>query len=213
MSPLPYAPLSAAAIDGLKPGYVLYLGRIVPEKNLEVLIRAHAASRIPGDLVITGEHGHAPAYLAAMTRLADDLSPGRVRFTGSRFGAAKAALLHNARVVACPSRIEGLPLAVLEAMSCARIVVASDIAHRELLPAGCGVLVATDGVGAWSIALRSAVDGACDGVGDSAAERARAVYGWEPIADRTLKLYRDVLVRRSPRAGATLPLRSRPGRR
>lgn len=205
----PWTDLSAAGVDGLVPGYTLALGRIVPEKNLEVVIRAHARSGVAGDLVITGGHGHAPDYLARLVRIADDVAPGRVRFTGSRFGAAKAALLHNAGVIAFPSRLEGLPLAVLEAMACGGTVIASDIApHRELLPAGCGVLVPAHDVGAWERALRMSAEGRFTGNGGRARARALGQYGWDPIADRTVALYRDVLRRRSERGAANPRLRS-----
>lgn len=202
-----YAPLSDAGVDGLRPGFALYLGRIVPEKNLETLIRAFAASRYPGELVITGGHGHAPEYLAKVARLAHEIAPRRVRFTGSRFDRAKAALLRHAGVVAFPSHLEGLPLAMLEAMACGRTVLASDIPpHRELLHERCGVLLPMNDVGAWTSALEAGADGRYAGAGACAAARAREQYGWDPIVERTIGVYRDVLASRSGR------LRSPPGR-
>ncbi len=204
---LAHARLVEAGVDGLQPGFALYLGRLVPEKNLETLIRAFAASRYPGELVITGGHGHAPEYLAKISRLAADLAPGRVRFTGSRFDRAKAALLRHAGVVAFPSHLEGLPLAMLEAMSCGRTVLGSDIApHRELLHGGCGVLLPMNDVAAWTRALEASADGRFAGMGHRAASRAVEQYGWDPIADQTIEVYRDVLAARTGR------LRRHPGR-
>jgi glycosyltransferase involved in cell wall biosynthesis len=204
----PHARLADAGVDGLTPGFALYLGRIVPEKNLETLIRAFARARHPNELLITGGHGHAPEYLSHIARLAADIAPGRVRFTGSRFDRAKAALLRHAGVVAFPSHLEGLPLAMLEAMSCARTVLGSDIPpHRELLHDGCGVLLPMNDVDAWGTALHASSAGQFAGYGARAAARAADRYGWDPITERTIEVYRNVLAARSGR------LRSAPGPR
>jgi glycosyltransferase involved in cell wall biosynthesis len=192
VDPIAFQPLSAAGIADLEPGYLLYVGRIVPEKDLETLIRAHAASGSARPLVIVGSAGHDHAHLDHLRGLVRS----DVRFVGPRFGEQKAALLHHAAAFATASRLEGLPLALLEAMSAGRAVIASDIApHRELVPDDrIGRRVPAGDVAAWALALGSV--GRADGTGEAARDRAVREYGWDPVADRTVAVYRDVLARR-----------------
>lgn len=189
-------PLAAAGAPGLEPGFFLYLGRLVPEKNLETLLRAHTRAATGRKLVITGSHGHAPAYFEHLRATAGP----DVVFTGPKFGPAKAALLHHAAAFCTPSRLEGLPLSVLEAMACGRCVLASDIpAHRELLADGAGRLIPADDEAAWADAMRLVASAPDARVGERARLRAEARYGWDPIADRTLEVYRDVVNKRVTR--------------
>lgn len=105
--------------------FVLFLGRIVPEKQVHVLIQAFA--RLKGDfhLLVAGSSSHSDEYVAMVNRLAD--ADERVTMLGSRYGAEKAWLLRNAAVFVQPSTIEGQPIALLEALACDRLTIVSDI--------------------------------------------------------------------------------------
>jgi glycosyltransferase involved in cell wall biosynthesis len=194
VEPLPFAELAEAGVQGLVPGFLLYLGRLVPEKRVDLLLAAHAAAGDVPPLVIAGSAPRGSPLGDALRRAVRS----DVRFVGSRTGAAKAALLHHAGAVVSASRVEGLPLAILEGMAHARAIVASDIApHRELVTDGVhGRLVAGESVAAWADALRRARNAEAHGLAGRA--RALAEFGWDPIADRTVGLYREVL-RRRPR--------------
>ncbi len=116
----------AQPIDGVGAcPFALFLGRIVPEKQVHVLIQAFA--RLQGDfqLVIAGSSSHSDDYVTTVNQLAalDD----RVTMLGSRYGAEKTWLLRNAAVFVQPSTIEGQPIALLEALACDRLTVVSDI--------------------------------------------------------------------------------------
>jgi glycosyltransferase involved in cell wall biosynthesis len=111
--------------------------RLDEVKRLDLLLRAAAAPGAAYTLALIGEGPEAPR----LRRLAADLGlGGRVTFAGE---VPDAARLFNAfDVFAAPSRKEGLPLAVVEAMALGRPVVASDIpAHREALGEASGGLV------------------------------------------------------------------------
>ncbi len=145
------APLAAF---GLEPGgYSLFVGRLVPEKGVHVALDAFEQL---GDetLVLLGGARHEDAYVRELHARADR-SNGRIRFLGIQTGDVLAALYEHARALVAPSFHEGQPLAVLEAMTYGRCVVASDIhAHVELL-AGTGVLWPAGDAAALADALRS----------------------------------------------------------
>lgn len=118
---------------GLEPNsYVLYVGRIVPEKAVDLLVQAYAD--VPGDtkLVIAGGSSHSDGFVATVHRLAE--SDPRVIFTGYVYGSELGALYSNAAVFVLPSYLEGMPLTLLEAGSYGRPVVVSDLpVHQEVL--------------------------------------------------------------------------------
>lgn len=113
-------------------GYLLYLGRLVPEKRIDDLILAFRRVQTCHKLVITGEGGYTDPYVAHLHRLAT--SDPRVVFTGLQNGPAVHTLLRNAALFVLPSELEGLPMALLECMQHGTPAVVSDIPpHRELL--------------------------------------------------------------------------------
>ena len=108
-----------------KEKYVLYLGRLVPEKGVTYLLDAF--SRIDTDLklVIAGGASHSGDYVEKIKELAKRDS--RVVLTGFVQGNLLAELFSNAYLYVLPSDIEGMPISLLEAMSFGRRCLASDI--------------------------------------------------------------------------------------
>ena len=106
-------------------GYILFVGRLVPEKAPDLLIRAFG--RLPGDrrLVIAGGSSFTDEYVASLERLAG--SDDRVLLAGYVYGDALAELYSNAAAFVLPSTLEGLPLTLLEAAAYGTSIVASDI--------------------------------------------------------------------------------------
>ncbi len=114
--------------------YALFVGRLVPEKAPDQLIRAFR--RVPGDyrLVIAGGSSFTGEYVDELHRLAAD--DPRILFTGYVFGEALDELYTNAAAFVLPSTLEGLPLTLLEAMEYGAPIVASNIPpHREVIDA------------------------------------------------------------------------------
>ena len=121
----------------LRPGgYVLFVGRLVPEKAPDLLMRAFA--RLPDDdlrLVVAGGSSFTADFVWTLRTLAR--RDRRVLMPGYLHGAPLAELYANAAVFVLPSDVEGMPLTLLEAASHGVPVLASDIApHVELLGAG-----------------------------------------------------------------------------
>lgn len=105
---------------------VLFFGRIEEAKGMPELLRAFAALRasVPdAELVCAGSGG-----IEAATRQAEALGiGGAVRFPGWVGEAEKRAWLARASVFVLPSRAEGLPMSLLEAMAAGVPVVASAV--------------------------------------------------------------------------------------
>lgn len=100
---------------GLTPGqFLLMLTRLVPEKNIHRVIPAYLRSRVPWPLVIAGGGSHSDSYVDELRRLAK--GSGRVRFVGVAQGARKATLLQGAGAFLNASTVEGLSVALLEAL-------------------------------------------------------------------------------------------------
>lgn len=188
---------------GVEPGrYLLFVGRFVPEKNPELLVRAFAG--VPGDvrLVMAGGSSFSGEY-ADRVRVAADSDP-RVVLPGYVYGDDLAALYAGAAAFVLPSQLEGLPLTLLEAVSHGTPVVASSIApHVEVLAAdGPGHrLVPPDDLAALQSALVSVLR-------DVEAERSGAVllrddvlhrYRWDAATDALEQVYHRVAADRRRR--------------
>ncbi len=122
----PQEPIEAREIRrwNLRPDqYVLHVGRLVPEKRLDVLLRGWRS--VPGwlPLVVVGQFSE-----RRFERTCRDLAQGRnVFFLGARYGRELVELYANAAVVVQPSPLEGMSLVLLEAADLGRCIIAADI--------------------------------------------------------------------------------------
>lgn len=111
---------------GLKQGeYILYVGRLVPEKGLSYLIRAYQEMHIDKKLVVAG--GGSDAYEFEMHIREQAKNNPNIIFAGFVQGEMLEELYSNAYLFVLPSDLEGMPLTLLEAMSFGRCCLTSDI--------------------------------------------------------------------------------------
>ncbi len=106
-----------------KNSYVLFLGRIVPEKGIHYLIEAWNEIKSDKTLVIAGESSDTDLYLKSLKKKAGD----NVVFVGFQRGKILEELYSNAYLYCLPSDVEGMPLSLLEAMSYGNCCIVSDI--------------------------------------------------------------------------------------
>jgi glycosyltransferase involved in cell wall biosynthesis len=168
---------------GLSPrGYVLFVGRLVPENNAHVLVEAFRGLKTDLRLVVVGDAPYAEEYQAKLRSAGDD----RVLFTGYQFGAAYRVLLRNAAVVVAPTEVGGTHPVIVEAMAAGACVLVND--HRpnvETIGSGGASYPGREG----AEGLRRALEGLLadpeqiDRYRQAAAERARTVYSWEAVTD------------------------------
>ncbi|MGA9354347.1 MAG: glycosyltransferase family 4 protein [Terriglobales bacterium] len=120
---------------GLTPGnYVLFLGRFSPEKNCHLLIEAFERIHTEMKLVLAGGASRTDKYVE---ELRSHESP-RIRLLPWVAGAALAELLANAALFVLPSDLEGLSLALLDAMAAGVCVLTSDIPENREVVDGAG---------------------------------------------------------------------------
>ncbi len=112
-----------------KEKYILYLGRLVPEKGVTYLLEAFSKVKTDMKLVIAGGTSHSDEYVEQIKELAakDD----RVVMTGFVQGNLLAELYSNAYLYVLPSDVEGMPISLLEAMSYGRKILTSNIPENS----------------------------------------------------------------------------------
>jgi glycosyltransferase involved in cell wall biosynthesis len=116
---------------GLEPdNYVLFLGRFSPEKNCHLLIEAYEKLDTRAKLVLAGGSSYTNAYVDELRKHQSE----RVIFLDWVHGRALDELLTNAALFVLPSDLEGLSLALLDAMGAGVCVLTSDIPeNREVI--------------------------------------------------------------------------------
>ncbi len=116
-------------------GYILYVGRLVPEKGCHYLIDAYSRLNTDLKLVIAGDSRFTDKYADSLKRSASK----DIIFLGNVTGVKLAELFSNAYLFVQPSELEGLSIALLEAMSYGRCVLTSDIAEELEVTADAGL--------------------------------------------------------------------------
>lgn len=172
-----------------KNDYILYLGRLVPEKGISYLIDAFREVNTNKRLVIAGGSSDTDTYVEELySRVRGD---ERIVFTGFVQGQMLAELYSNAYCYVLPSDLEGMPLSLLEAMSYGNCCVTSDIEECASVIENHGMTFPKGDVPA----LRKLLQKLCDQpelVGTYKSTAAKFVlqkYNWDDVVRQTLELY------------------------
>ncbi|MBX3600241.1 MAG: glycosyltransferase family 4 protein [Rubrivivax sp.] len=211
---LPPLPVNTQALEpfGLEPRrYVLLVSRLVPEKRHLDLIEAFRRAGLPGwKLAIVGAADHPDAYTRQVLTTAGQ-APGVV-CTGFQGGAALAQLYAHAGVFVLPSSHEGLPIALLEALSYGVCPLVSDIPANAEVGLPDAHQFPMGDVAALAEKLRDRCAEVSEGtVRHDWREWVAARYSWARAAHDTLAVYRELALsaRRhhesGPRAGDRQP--------
>lgn len=184
--------------------YLLFVGRLVPEKRPDLLIKTFAQLDTDKRLVIVGGSSHTDDYVAELERLAA-LDP-RVILTGYQYGPMLDELFTNATALVQPSAVEGLPLTLLEGIGARLPVVVSDIApHLEIVGgerAGARVFREGDQTEFYRALRRLLVEPARERVyGMRMSLDTLSTYDWGVCVDSLESVYQGALGRPSYRLG------------
>ena len=173
--------------------YILFLGRLVPEKGIHYLIEAYRKLRTDKKLVIVGRTSDTDGYVRQLYEMAGD-DPSFI-FTGFLQGTVMEELYSNAYLYVLPSDLEGMPLTLLEAMNYGCCCVTSDIGECADVMDGCGFTFPRGN----TEALRETLQDLCDHPEKAEAHRAEArkvvasKYTWNDITAQTARLYSELL--------------------
>lgn len=173
-----------------KDGYVLYLGRIVPEKGEHYLIKAWIGIETDKKLVIAGGISDTVGYGKELKDLAE--GDDRIIFTGFVQGRMLDELYSNAFIYCLPSDLEGMPLSLLEAMSYGNCCVTSDIPECAEVVEDKAVTFRKSDVEDLKEKLEKllADKEVVDKYKREAADFICEKYSWDDVVDRTVELYR-----------------------
>ncbi len=126
VSPVEKKPADWILKQGLAPDrYILFAARLVEEKGAHFLIQAFRRLDTDMKLVIAGDAAHMEAYKAKLRELAG--GDPRIVFPGFVTGRPMEELFSNAYLFCLPSTLEGLPVALLDAMNFGNCCLSSDI--------------------------------------------------------------------------------------
>jgi glycosyltransferase involved in cell wall biosynthesis len=175
---------------GVRDGeYILFAGRLVPEKGAHYLVQAHERAGVGLPLVIAGGSSLSDEYTDRLKRQASTAV-----FAGYRYGPELAALFRHAALFVLPSDLEGLPIVLLEALAYGTPVLASDIPPNVEVLGEQGRYFSAGDVQSLSEALAEACgDIAClRSAACELREIALAEYDWDHVAAQTEQLYSRV---------------------
>lgn len=169
--------------------YLLFAGRIVPEKGAHYLIDAWRAIGRPRTLVIAGDTSFSDAYVEELGSAAEE----GVVFTGYEYGARLAALFRHAALFVLPSDLEGLPIVLLEALGYGVPVLASDIVPNLEVLGENGEYFKAGDTASLAAALEDTLTRLDSLVGDSRRLQQRALeqYDWDRVVGETVAVYRE----------------------
>lgn len=169
--------------------YILYLGRMVPEKGIHYLVEAFKGIQTGKKLVIAGGSSDSQEYQKKIHDMAE--GEDRILFTGFVQGRMKEELYSNAYIYCLPTDLEGMPLSLLEAMSYGNCCVTSDIPECTEVVEEHAVTFAKSNV----TELRKKLKKLCEDsqlvehYRSEASEYICRKYNWDTIVDATLALY------------------------
>jgi glycosyltransferase involved in cell wall biosynthesis len=177
---------------GLEPNrYALFLGRFSPEKNCHLLISAFEMLDTAYKLVLAGGSSHTDAYAAELQRHQSQ----NITLLDWVSGDALNELLTNAALFVLPSDLEGLSLALLDAMGAGICVLTSDIPENREVVDSAGFSFRARDVDdlARMLGLLLSDPDIRAAAGRSAQRLIQQRYLWPQIARQIAELYDGVL--------------------
>jgi len=170
--------------------YFIFIGRLVPEKGVDILLDAYSMLGSDMPLVIVGDNELDAEYVAMLRRKAD----GNVKFLGYRYGEEYESLLFNARAYVTASKLEGTSPSLLAAMG-ARVCCLVRAIPENMETGGDGVLY-FDGATEYLVEKWRTISEDTEIVNKYAAkgyERVVSHYDWDSVTTMYLTAYSDIV--------------------
>lgn len=170
-----------------KDNYILFLGRLVPEKGIHYLVEAYKNVNTDKKLVIAGGSSDTEDYMNQLKAM-----DANVIFTGFQQGRVLEELYSNAYIYCLPSDLEGMPLSLLEAMSYGNCCVVSDIDECAEVVEDKAVTFQKGNIQDLTEKLQMLCDNPekVKKYKKEASDFICEKYNWDDVVRNTLKLYR-----------------------
>lgn len=173
-------------------GYILFVGRLVPENNVHHLIRAFEQTTTNRKLVIVGDDPWETAYVRSLKSTRDP----RVIFTGGVYGDGYAQLQQNAYLFVLPDEVGGTHPALVEAMGFGNCVLVNATPSNLEVVADAGFAYrGSEGDRDLRVQLQRLLDEpaiVCE-YRARAQSRAQKHYRWEDVVHQHALLYENIL--------------------
>lgn len=176
----------------LEPGkYVLFLGRFSPEKGCHLLVEAFEQIETDVKLVMAGASSYCDEYSQELRTHASE----RIRMFDWVSGEILDELLTNAMLFVLPSDLEGLSLALLDAMGAGLCVLTSDVPENREVVDGAGFTFQHGSAADLGDRLRFLIANPAvrEAAGRTARKRIEEQYQWQKVAADVEEAYFKVM--------------------
>jgi glycosyltransferase involved in cell wall biosynthesis len=206
-----YRPMNKLKKYGLdQHRYVLFVGRLVPEKGCHHLLEAFRKLDTNVRLVMAGGSSFSDGYVELLEKIRG--GDERIVMLGYVYGDILDELWSNAYLVVQPSILEGLSISLIEAISHGKCVLASDIPENLEVVSDCAVTFQTRDVDDLREKMGHLLTN--PGVVAEVAQRCRLHaerhYSWNRIVDATESVYLDLIGGRRPPVRLPKSARAKP---
>ncbi|MEJ2085198.1 MAG: glycosyltransferase [Acidobacteriota bacterium] len=171
--------------------YFLYVSRFEPENNPHTVAQAYR--KVEGDLplVMVGTAPYARRFIRSFTADADP----RILFPGAIYGRGYRELLSNAFAYIHATEVGGTHPALVEAMGYGNCVVVNQTPENVEAAGGTGIPFRAEDPGSLTRALNRllAEPDLVTELGSKSLKHALKTYDWDLVADRYLRLFRDLV--------------------
>jgi len=170
--------------------YILYVARLEPENNPELVIRAYRNLNTNWPLVVVGGNTYRPSYVDELKLIADS----RVQFMGAVHGDDYWALQRNAGLFVFAGEIGGVHPALIEAMASGNAILYLDTPANLETVCGCGISfqpVESDLTSKMLHMMQSPEETMV--LARQAQDVAQRNYNWETVTDQYESLFRNMI--------------------
>jgi glycosyltransferase involved in cell wall biosynthesis len=169
--------------------YILYVCRLEPENNPELVIQSYARLNTAWPLVVVGDNKYTPAYVDRLKALAGP----NVRFVGAVYGPRYWELQNNAGLFVSAFEVGGIHPSLVEAMAAGNTLLYLDTRENREAVGDCGVPFRPD-VDTLATAMQRLLDDSemRRQLSAKALARAAEFYSWERIVDQYERLFYEM---------------------
>lgn len=181
-----------------KDNYILFVGRLIPEKGVHRLIDSYVKLNTKKELVIIGGDWFTTEYIETLKQKA---AGSNVRFLGFVYGDECRAVYSGAYLYVQPSEVDGTSPALLTAMGTGNCVVVNSIKENLETVGEAGLNYECNSADSLRERLQYLLDNKLivDEYRQKALDRIKTVYSWDRVADSIAAVYEDILSGKKPR--------------